>query len=83
MTEAIGLREGLLLVQHIRGNWLIVQFDCLEVLETMRDGDFSSMATVAIYDECNIMWHGFDCVSIEHCNREANQLAHVLVRVAF
>jgi hypothetical protein len=41
----------------------------------MRDDSFLSMAAVAIYDEFNIMWHGFDCVSIEHCSREANQLA--------
>jgi hypothetical protein len=70
MVEAIGQRERLLLVQHIGGNWLIVQSDCLQVAETTRDGGFSPMAAAAIY-ECNIiMWHGFDRVSIEHCNRD-------------
>jgi hypothetical protein len=29
------------------------------------------------------MWSGFGNMSIEYCNREANQVAHELARVAF
>jgi len=31
-----------------------------------------------LYDECNIIWSGFQDISIEHCSREANQAAHEL-----
>ena len=36
-----------------------------------------------LYDDCNILWCGFDNVSNEHCKREANQVAHKLVKAAF
>jgi hypothetical protein len=66
MAEAVGLHKRFTLGLAFWGNWLIVPFDYLELVEMMRDGGFSSTALVAIYDECNIMWHSFDyvCVSI-------------------
>jgi hypothetical protein len=36
----------------------------------------------AIYDDCNTIWSGFQDISIEHCSREANQVAHNLARRA-
>lgn len=62
---------------------LIVQTDCIAVVETMKGGGFSASAGAAIYDDCTMMWNGFDSVSIEHCNREANQVAHELARNDF
>ncbi|EEE56071.1 hypothetical protein OsJ_04893 [Oryza sativa Japonica Group] len=32
------------------------------------------MASIAIYEDCNNLHNGFDRVSIEYCNREANQV---------
>ena len=41
------------------------------------------LSSTAIYDDCNILRSGFDNVSLEYCNREANQVAHELAKVSF
>jgi hypothetical protein len=41
------------------------------------------MSSAAIYEDSKILWSGFDNVSIEHCNWEANQVAHKLAKDAF
>ena len=52
--EVYALREGLLLAQHIGCQWLIIHSDCLEVVDTMKQGGVS-----AIYDECMALWQDF------------------------
>jgi ribonuclease HI len=83
MAEAYALRDGLMLAQQIGVQNFVVQSDCVQVVETMRNGGFSATSSAAIYDDCSILWSGFGNVSIEHCNRGANQVAHELARVAF
>jgi hypothetical protein len=39
-------------------------------------------SAAAVYDECKIVWGGFQEVAIEHTSREANQVAHELARQA-
>lgn len=41
------------------------------------------MVATAIFDECQAIWEWFDIVSIERCNREANQVAHTLAGDSF
>lgn len=72
MAEAYALKEGLMLAQYIGCNRLIIQSDCMEVVEIMKDGGFLANSAAAIYDDCNIIWSGFQDISIEHCSREAN-----------
>jgi hypothetical protein len=82
MAEAYVLKEGLMLAQHIGCNRLIIQSDCMEVVQIMKEGGFSANLVAAIYDDCNTIWSGFQDISIEHCSREANQVAHNLARRA-
>jgi ribonuclease HI len=70
MAEAYALKEGLMLAQHIGGNRLIVQSDCMEVVEIMKNGGFTANSAAAIYDELNIVWGDFQEISIEHLSRE-------------
>ena len=42
MLEGFALKEGLLLSQHAGCNRLIVQSDCMEVVQTMANGGFSA-----------------------------------------
>ena len=72
-----------MLVQRLGINRVIFQSDCLQVVDTMLNGGYAATASTAIYEECNLIWRGFDSISIEHCNREANKVAHELARVAF
>jgi len=49
----------------------------------MKQGGFSATASAAIYEECVQLWQEFTSISIEHCNREINKVAHEIARVAF
>jgi len=71
-----------LLAQHIGGNRLIIQSDCMELVETMKDRGFSANSVASIYDECIIIWSGFQKISIEQCSRDANCVGHELARRA-
>ena len=54
----------------------------MEVVQTMHDGGFSATAAVAIYDEIVDRWKEFKEISISHCNRAGNAVAHELARQA-
>jgi ribonuclease HI len=82
-AEAYAFCEGLVLAQRIGCNNFIIQTDCVQVVETMQNGGFSATSSAAIFDDFIILWSGFGSVSIEHCNREANQVAHELAKVSF
>jgi len=66
MAEAYALKEGLMLAQHIGCNRLIIQSDCIEVIQIMKEGGFSANSAAAIYDDCNTIWSGFQDISIKH-----------------
>ncbi|EEC72520.1 hypothetical protein OsI_05906 [Oryza sativa Indica Group] len=83
MAEAFALRDGLALAQHIGAKNVIVQTDCMQVVSTMMDGGFSATAAMSVFDDCKLMWDGFGTISIEHCNRNSNQVAHELARFQF
>ncbi len=83
MAEAYALRDGLMLAQRLGINRIMIHSDCLQVVDTMLYVGYSATALATIYEECNLIWRGFDSISIEHCNREANKVAHELARVAF
>jgi hypothetical protein len=62
MAEAYALGGGLSLAQHIGSNNFILQIDCMQVVETMKDGGFSATCSAAIFDDCMIIWSGFNSV---------------------
>ena len=55
-AEVHALREGLLLAQHVGCSRIMVQSDSLEVVETMKPGDFSATAGAPIYEEYKMLW---------------------------
>jgi ribonuclease HI len=83
MAKAYAFRDALTLPQQIGVQNFTVQTDCVQVVEIMKNGGFSATSSAAIYDDCSILWSAFGKVSIEHCNREANQVAHELATVSF
>jgi hypothetical protein len=76
MAEAYALKEGLRMVQHIVCRNFIMQSDCLEVAETIKDGGFSASAAAPIFEDCYNIRMDFLTATMEHCDREANQVAH-------
>ena len=74
------MRYATVLAGEIGCNKLIVEFDCLEVVEIMQNGGNSLGAAAAIYEECTFLCRGFARVSFAHCPREANMAAHELAK---
>jgi hypothetical protein len=42
IAETYALKEGLMLIQHIGGNRLVVRSDCMEVVEIVVNGGFTA-----------------------------------------
>uniref|UniRef100_A0A453SM88 RNase H type-1 domain-containing protein n=1 Tax=Aegilops tauschii subsp. strangulata TaxID=200361 RepID=A0A453SM88_AEGTS len=63
-------------------NRLIVNSDNMKVIDTMKNGGQSAGAAAAIFEDCFFMACDFPQTSFEHCNREANKVAHELARLA-
>jgi ribonuclease HI len=82
MAEAYALKEGLNLLNQIGCNNFIVQSDCQEAVDTMMDGAFTASSTAPIFEDCYNIWKDLPMATIEHCDREANQVAHKLARQA-
>ena len=82
MAEAYALLDGLHLAEQVGCNRIIVNSNCMQVVTTIRE-DFSATTTATIYDECLSIWMTFSSISIEHCNRGANQVAHELAKKLF
>ena len=80
-AEAYALRHGLLLAQQLGVNKLIVEADCLEVIDIMNSGGFAATGAAAIYADCTVLSLGYTSVSFIHCPREANCVSHELARM--
>ena len=77
-AESAVLVEGLKLAISIGCNVVFVQMDNLVVVEALNHNARHSMIATPILDECRSLLGEFGKVSIEHCIRELNQVAHVL-----
>ena len=53
----------------------------MEFVDTMKSGVTSTAGAPNFY-ECFQLWQSFESISLEHCDREANKVAHELAKVA-
>ncbi|KAI4989132.1 hypothetical protein ZWY2020_036449 [Hordeum vulgare] len=81
-AEARGLRDGLLLANELGMQKLVVESDCMEVVDTMLEGGNSLGLAAAIYEECAFLANNFSCIMFQFCPREANMAADTLARYA-
>jgi ribonuclease HI len=75
-VEARALRDGLILAGQVGCNKLVINSDCMEVIERMRN-EGNSLGAAAeiyeeIYEECSFLARGFASVKFIHCPRESN-----------
>ena len=54
----------------------------MEVIDTMKNKGRSAGAAAAVFDDCYFLACDFPLTNFEHCNREANKVAHELARLA-
>lgn len=83
MAKAYALREGLSRAQFLGCNKIVIQCDNSQVIDTMKEGGFSATSSADIFDDCRLLDTGFREITFEHCNREANEVAHELARHSF
>ena len=76
------LRFGLILAQKAGWNRLVVNSDNMEVIDTMKNGGQSARTAATVLDDCYFIACDFPLVRFEHCNMEANKVAHELARLA-
>ena len=82
-AEALALRRGLQLVNHICCFRVTVESDCFEIISACR-GEADILAPYsAILADCFRYAHDIASIQFQHCPREANGLAHFLARHAF
>ena len=77
---AHALRNGLLIAGQMGCNRVIVESDCLEVIQIMQSRGNSLGAAAAIYEECSFLCRSFTVVSFIHCPREANSADDALAK---
>jgi ribonuclease HI len=82
MAEAYALKEGLCLVNQIGYSNFVLQSDCQEVIDIMNEEGFTASAAAPIFGICYDLWKDLPKATMEHCDREANQVAHELARQA-
>jgi hypothetical protein len=81
-AEDLALKFGLFLAQKAGCNRLVVNPDNMEVIDTMKTGGHSAGAAATAFDDCYFLACDFSIIRFDHCNREANQVAHEIARLA-
>jgi ribonuclease HI len=77
-AEAVALKNGLNLCGFVGCNRIIVESDCMKVIEVMKNGESSLGSVAAIYEECAFICRSFSHVSFSHCPREGSRAADSL-----
>nr|XP_020198839.1 spidroin-1-like [Aegilops tauschii subsp. strangulata] len=77
-AEAAALREGLKLLQNLGCSNVMVRMDNIVVVDCLRLNEGHAMVAAPIFEECRILLRDKGKVTIEHCNRESNCVAHEL-----
>ncbi|KAF6986289.1 LOW QUALITY PROTEIN: hypothetical protein CFC21_004070 [Triticum aestivum] len=70
------------MAQRVGCNRLVINSDNLEVIENMNNGGRSAGTAATVFDDCYLLACNFPITRFEHCNKEANRVAHELAKVA-
>ncbi|KAI4995506.1 hypothetical protein ZWY2020_035409 [Hordeum vulgare] len=83
IAEAIALQKGLALIEQLECSSVIIETDSLELVQAYNGvvEVWSPFTTILV--DCFVKAHSIGSVSVQHCEREANSVAHNLARHAF
>jgi ribonuclease HI len=81
-AEAEALRHGLHLIESIGCAPVTIETDCLELVQACNGAELWSPCTPIIADCCEIAQR-LGMITFQHCQREANKVAHNLARSCF
>lgn len=77
-AEARALRDGLILASQTGCNGVVLNSDCMEVVDIMKNGGNSIGPAAVICEECSFLAQNFSRILFDHCPRESNSVAHLL-----
>uniref|UniRef100_A0A8I6X6U4 RNase H type-1 domain-containing protein n=1 Tax=Hordeum vulgare subsp. vulgare TaxID=112509 RepID=A0A8I6X6U4_HORVV len=60
---------------------LIINFDNIEVINTMKNEGHPVGAAATVFDDCYFLACDFPLIRFGHCNREANKMAQELASI--
>jgi hypothetical protein len=83
MAEAIGMREGLMLIERMGSHNVIAESDSMEVINACKEDQRWWSESAAILADCVDLVSNIGNVSFGHCLREANEVAHELAAFSF
>ncbi|KAE8782611.1 hypothetical protein D1007_44005 [Hordeum vulgare] len=70
-AEARAIRDGLILASEVGLQKLVVESDCMEVIDTMLNDGNSLGPAAANYEECSFLAKNFGFIHFNFCFREA------------
>ena len=79
-VEATVLVEGLKLANSVGCSSILVQMDCLNLVETLQQNTGHSTIAAPILEDYWLLLLDFGKVILGHCNRESNMIAHALAQ---
>jgi hypothetical protein len=79
VAEAEALRHGLLLTESLGCSLVVVESDCLELVEACSGAELWGPYT-PILDDCFQIGQRLGTLKIQHCPREVNMVAHNLAK---
>lgn len=83
IAKAISMKEVLSWLERKRWEKVIIESDCLTVLQALRNNVTMPSYFGALIDECRSLWNNNEDVQITFIKRSANIVAHKLARFSF
>jgi ribonuclease HI len=83
MAEAFAMKEGLTLAARLGCNSIIAESDSLVTVEACSGKETWWTSPAAIYADCFDIASSLGSARFAHCPREANQVAHEIVKYCF
>jgi ribonuclease HI len=79
-AEALALKDGLQLTEVLGCIPAVVESDCLEIVNAFNDNNELWSPYAAILADCLHQAQAITRVTVRHCSREANEVAHSLAK---
>ena len=82
-AEALALQKGFMLIEQLGCSPVTIETDSLELVQAFNGVFEVSSPYTAILVDCFLRSSRLGVITVQHCNREANRVAHNLARNAF
>lgn len=77
-AEAEAMRQGIMFIRGLGCDKIMIQSDSLIVTDALKLNEGYTLVAAPILDDCRSLLQDFGKVTIEHCFRETNMVAHFL-----